>query len=76
MQTSIIVVSDMADLKALPIKFLGREFMFACREGKQLHGWVPDQIFITARAHGNMSEEVKMLIDKRKAQGSQICPAS
>lgn len=76
MQQTIIIVADMADVKALPVKMLGREFMFSCREGKQLHGWVPDQIFVTDRAWGNMSDEVKDLVSKRKAQGSTICPVN
>jgi hypothetical protein len=78
-QSSILVVSDMADLKTVTannIQMLGREFMFSCRDGKQLNGWVPEVIYITERAQNNMSVDVRRIIDAKRSKGAQLCPVS
>lgn len=48
------------------------EFMFACRDGKKINGWVPDKIYVTDRAMLTMSPDVIAIINKRKSQGSAI----
>lgn len=77
---SLLIVSDMTDLRnvreADPQKFNGMDFVFACRDGKKLMGWVPENIYVTIRAEHNMSPEVRKLMLLRKAQGSKICPVN
>lgn len=74
----ILIVADMADLKQALVnpKFKDMEFMFSCRDGKKMHCWVPDKIYISDRAYDNVSDEVRDLVSKRRAQGSKICLVS
>lgn len=79
-ENSILIVADMADLRAArensPGKFNDFEFIFSCRDGKKLMGWVPEFIYISDRASLNMAPGVEALVNLRKAQGSKICPVN
>jgi len=76
----ILIVSDMADLRATRHdnreKFDPMEFMFSSRDPHKLHGWVPENIYVTERARTNMDLGMEALINLRKVQGSKICPVS
>lgn len=76
----ILVVSDMSDLRSVraidPAKFNGMDFVFACRDGRKLTGWVPEVIYVSLRAEHNMSNDVRGLISLRKNQGSKVCPVN
>jgi hypothetical protein len=72
----ILIVSDMADLRAVRHsdreKFDGMDFIFSCRDGHKLMGWVPEVIYMSQRASLNMASGVAALINLRRAQGSAL----
>lgn len=68
-------MADLRDARTNP-QFNDVEFVFSCRDGKKLMGWVPEFIFISDRANINMAPGVELLIKLRRAQGSKICPVS